>query len=360
MQPPPHPDPRFDCSYGNDVNGKVCGTEGYGKYLWFPESTIATAAANGGYSALSGYCVASCPNGTAIDYGGKSYGAAAPTTASIPTKNNLYRCVYGGSDASLTEFITTKDAKSVHAKVSRAIEGMRRFAAPLFFTGFVAAPLLAILYIGLLSVCGGCIVWGTLFLLFCFLCLASAVSGCMAQYWDLGQALTDTTSNNDFAKFNCDPGEFKSAWIASFWVFAALTVIHVLIVCCMCGRIRMALGIIKETSHAVLSMTCSLLLFPLIPITLLVLFFAYWLYSLSYVYTSSTASWNATIIDATEDLPVQLQSPEDAINNAVWVYLFWYINSRSFTAFLWYFHKLLVVRFAVAIAVSTGFSGLSK
>ena len=73
----------------------------------------------------------------------------------MPTADNFFRCVYatGSGSSNATAFIVDKDG-STRQRIMRELDGMRRFAAPLFTVGFVAAPILAIVYIALLGVCG--------------------------------------------------------------------------------------------------------------------------------------------------------------------------------------------------------------
>lgn len=216
----------------------MCGTDGFGEYIWFTEPSVAAAAATGSYSQLSGYCVTTCPQG-AIDYGGKySDFPDKPKSANIPTVNNFYRCVYGGDQAESTAFIVSADT-NMKSNISRELKGMIRFAKPLFVVGFVVAPLLAVAYIMLLGVCGGCIVWGSLLILFALLCLATAVSGCMAGYWDVGKmARIDESSTathiGHLHQFSCDPGQYKKGWVAMFYVFAVMTAVQICTVFCLC------------------------------------------------------------------------------------------------------------------------------
>merc|ERR1719473_1950274 len=98
-------------------------------------------------------------------------------------------------------------------------------------------------------------------------------------------------------------------------------------VCCLCSRINMGLKIIKSAGKAVLGMWCSLFAFLLVPVVLYVGYVAYWLYSMAYVYTSTTTGVNNTLTNA--ELPGDLHNhippvQDDTIQNAMWVYLFWF------------------------------------
>jgi hypothetical protein len=85
----------------------------------------------------------------------------------------------------------------------------------------------------------------------------------------------------------------------------------------------MAIGILKETSKAVMSMTVSLLLFPAVPIIMQLLFVLYWGASLAYVYTTTEETLISSAGNATDGL-VQLTPEHDPITKAVWAYVFWY------------------------------------
>jgi hypothetical protein len=121
----------------------------------------------------------------------------------------------------------------------------------------------------------------------------------------------------------------------------------------------MALGIIKQTSRAVLSMAFSLLFFPLLPIALYCIYFAYWVYSLSYVYTSTSAAWNSTITGVTSDAGLEMQPTDDSITYAMWAYLFWYYLHEQSNAPLC-LCSCYIYADLKNVSLLPGFSGLLK
>jgi len=343
--------------YGTDVNGNVCGHDDFGTNIWFPESSVQHASATGKYTDLHGYCVVSCPQaGALIEYNGK-YGSSAPPKANVSTYSDFHRCVpsSGSSGTNSPSIISGKDS-STKREVMKQIEGMRHFIQPILIVGFVITPVLAVLYIALLGVCGGCLVWASLLGLFLVLLAGSAVTGCMADYWSLGDFATQPSAQGPTDAYTCDPGDALTAWQVVFWIFAVLTVVQVCITLCLCKRIRMGIAVIKQTSRAVLSMCFSLLSFPILPLLLFLAFFCYWLWTLAYVYTSGTAEKVAvsasgrlltgaastsgvgdslngaadTVSDSVNGARdsvnefVHTQPTNDAVQGYVWAYIFWF------------------------------------
>ncbi|RLN91777.1 hypothetical protein BBJ28_00018389 [Nothophytophthora sp. Chile5] len=122
-------------------------------------------------------------------------------------------------------------------------------------------------------------------------------------------------------------------WAIACYVLTALDLVLLLLLVFMCGRIRIAIGIIREASKALQAMP-MLTCFPLIPTVFAVGLVAYWLVAAAYIATSakitlrdvaSTVSGNSTAVDSL--LPAEM-----ADNNAMHYLLIYHLFGLLWTS----------------------------
>jgi choline transporter-like protein 2/4/5 len=168
---------------------------------------------------------------------------------------------------------------SVGAKLTRQF-GDVQTAFPVLAGSILIATFMAFFFIWLMKMCVGCLVWSVITLI--------VIGGTVASY-----VLYDSSKSVK------DSGDAESAKIQFYLAIfiAAATFIFFCVIVFMRNRIRIAIAVIKSASRAIGDMKL-IVLFPLIPLLILIGFFFAWFYATVYIFSA------AGIVD--EDTPDSL------------------------------------------------------
>ncbi|XP_067661086.1 choline transporter-like protein 2 [Haliotis asinina] len=170
----------------------------------------------------------------------------------------------------------------------------------MLLVGLGMAMLVAMIWIVLLRWLAGIMVWITIFALLGLLGFSTYYS--YSKYYEM--KTSNTTSTYGFSpSFAANFNYFLSlqkTWLAFGCISATITTIYLLLILCLCSRIRLAIQLIKEASKAIGSMF-STLFWPVIPWILEIAFIAYWAVSAVYVASMGEANYYSNSTNTSTD-----------------------------------------------------------
>ncbi|KAF1773448.1 Thioredoxin-like fold [Phytophthora cactorum] len=282
--------------YGTDWMGRTCGAQAgktdtvpaydftdY-KYMIYPRlSEDLKALAAAGYSAkqlvnpstlrkLFGVCVPSCPLITDKDLYVHAY--LDYTCTSLETTKEE-RQIGSTTEDPVTELLSRK-----WYMVARWLGDLQKAAFPILICGGLFALILGLIWLVMLRYCAGLFVWLVIVLVVAmqivitFFCayegnLINSTSmqsslNKMGMSSEDAQALTAATTTYITSAGITAAEDQARYWAIACYVLTAIDILLLLLLIFMCGRIRIAIGIIREASKALQSMP-MLTLYPIIP-----------------------------------------------------------------------------------------------
>ncbi|RHY31345.1 hypothetical protein DYB32_003614 [Aphanomyces invadans] len=176
--------------------------------------------------------------------------------------------------------------QSAGALVGRFIADIQKTYGELLGIGGGGALVLGWLFLFFMKCCAGCVIWFVLVVVVLLLAILSAfflVKGGIIHSSDISAVTTavDVQVPATLAQSHENAKVYQGAAVVSI----VLTVIALLIVCFMRKRIKIAIGIIREASRAIQRLP-FLVLFPLIPVVLILGLFIYATVIGAYIYSA--------------------------------------------------------------------------
>jgi choline transporter-like protein 2/4/5 len=230
--------------------------------------------------------------------------------------------------------------------VSRWIGDIQKAAFPILICGGGFALVLGFIWLVMLRFCAGFFVWFVIaavivmqliITLFCAyeggVLTSDRVDQAMASMGVSGSSATTFTASISAAtaagtSYLNSSGYSVSKdtvhyWAIACYVMIALDLLLLVLLVFMCGRIRIAIGIIREASKALQTMPL-LTLFPLLPTIMAVGLVAYWLVAAAYIATSAGVTIqdvvNTTSSIAGTSSSVTVEVSDDKIVNYLIIY----------------------------------------
>ncbi|KAG3085748.1 hypothetical protein PI124_g18390 [Phytophthora idaei] len=262
------------------------------------------------------------------DCGDKS--CAEVITALRPSCTSLETTKEERQIGSTTEDPVTEMLSRKWYMVARWLGDLQKAAFPILICGGLFALILGLIWLVMLRYCAGLFVWLVIVLVvvmqivITFFCayegnLINSTSmqsslNKMGMSSEDAQALTAATTTYITSAGITAAEDQARYWAIACYVLTAIDILLLLLLIFMCGRIRIAIGIIREASKALQSMP-MLTLYPIIPTLFAVGLVAYWLVAAAFIATSGkvtlndiadTAS-NATGTDFEGAVPVKMQ-----------------------------------------------------
>ncbi|EEY56105.1 choline transporter-like protein [Phytophthora infestans T30-4] len=240
-----------------------------------------------------------------IDCGDKS--CAEVITALRPRCTSLETTKEERQIGSTTEDPVTKMLSRKWYMVARWLGDLQKAAFPILICGGLFAMILGLIWLVLLRYCAGLFVWLVIVLVVAmqivitFFCayegnLINTTSmqstlGKMGMSSEDAVALTTATTTYITSAGITAAEDQAYYWAIACYVLTAIDILLLLLLIFMCGRIRIAIGIIREASKALQSMP-MLTLYPIIPTLFAVGLVAYWLVAAAYIATSGKVTLN--------------------------------------------------------------------
>ncbi|GMF25481.1 unnamed protein product [Phytophthora lilii] len=189
--------------------------------------------------------------------------------------------------------------------VARWLGDLQKAAFPILICGGLFALILGLFWLVLLRYCAGLFVW----LVIVFVVIMQIVVTVFCAYegnlidsanmqstlTDMGmsstkaQAITAATTTYITSAGVSVAEDQAHYWAIACYVLTAIDALLLLLLIFMCGRIRIAIGIIREASKALQSMP-MLTLYPIVPTFFAVGLVAYWLVAAAFIATSGKIS----------------------------------------------------------------------
>ncbi|RLN61355.1 hypothetical protein BBJ29_004535 [Phytophthora kernoviae] len=187
--------------------------------------------------------------------------------------------------------------------VARWLGDLQKAAFPILICGGLFAMMLGFFWLVLLRYCAGFFVWFVIVLVVCMQIVVTVF--CAYE----GNLLDNTRVGSTLAKIGVSATTVAAStsyitsagltvtddqahyWAIACYVLTAVDVLLFLLLVFMCGRIRIAIGIIREASKALQSMP-TLTLYPIVPTICAVALVAYWLVATAFIATSGKVSLN--------------------------------------------------------------------
>jgi choline transporter-like protein 2/4/5 len=189
--------------------------------------------------------------------------------------------------------------------VARWLGDLQKAAFPILICGGLFALVLGLFWLVMLRYCAGLFVW----LVIVFVVIMQIVVTVFCAYEGnlidssriqsslttvgvsatSAQALTAATTTYITAAGVAAAEDQAHYWAIACYVLTAVDVLLLLLLIFMCGRIRIAIGIIREASRALQSMP-MLTLYPIVPTFFAVGLVAYWLVAAAFIATSGEVS----------------------------------------------------------------------
>eukprot|EP01050_Picozoa_sp_SAG11_P010124 SAG11_NODE_997_length_6241_cov_7.990557_2_plen_1284_part_00 len=285
----------------------------------------------------------SCPIDTTIDKHGDTCSDGVCNTGQISARV-AQECKDGIVDRTVTTETTytagTDDLSgmmtSAFSYVQQIFADVKNATVVIIAMGPIGAGTLGFGFIYIMSWIPGLIVWTTIvgvqmclivLTLFCFwmggffdqalenltTSLASAANGTAitnatvitTQLTDVAANAQSFLENYDFYGDNAGESEYtnQTLWTVASWVMLALTVLYLVVICCVCKHIKLAIALVRETGLTLRKMK-SLLLYP---------FFTYFWISIVFSYCIVIATF---ILSSTASLD-DLHSVTDAVSSSL-------------------------------------------
>ncbi|KAE9005250.1 hypothetical protein PF005_g12490 [Phytophthora fragariae] len=253
---------------------------------------------------------------------------------------------------STTEDPVTKMLSRKWYMVARWLGDLQKAAFPILICGGLFALVLGMFWLVLLRYCAGLFVWLVIVLVVAMQIVVTifcAYEGNLIDSTSMQSTLTGmgVSSANAQAVTAATTTYITSAgiiaaedqahyWAIACYVLTAIDVLLLLLLIFMCGRIRIAIGIIREASKALQSMP-MLTLYPIVPTFFVVGLVAYWLVAAAYIATSGKVSLNdvastasgATGTNVGSVVPVQMQD-DDTMHYLMIYHLFGLLWTSQF------------------------------
>ena len=171
----------------------------------------------------------------------------------------------------------------------------------LLLLGILAASILSLVWVVLLQVAAGAIVYSTI-LLSCLALLAVTGFACYKYFekWEQGETFVDEVFSAPSVDKVVDHYLDKDTWLTIAIVLGVVTLIILLVLLFLSKRIRIAVKLIEEASRAVRSSCCALF-FPILPFVLQFLVLLWFLLVASFLATSGEKQYQ--VIHSWKTLP---------------------------------------------------------
>ncbi|KAF0719298.1 Aste57867_1146 [Aphanomyces stellatus] len=253
--------------YPVDHNGQLCNASYPNAFYPHP---IQDSQRSSAYYAI---CVDACPlKGQDV----------AGTPSSFDTTDVFHRCVptnmtQVGDDAADAFSGVIGNASSAFKYIARYVDDIRKTWQPIVGFGVGVGFAGCVVWLGLLRLAPGVVVWGSLFVSLGTIFLATGLAASQARLVQSDQ-LDQLQASLQLQQVAGQETTFKYITIGLLVVDAIL----LLLVVFMFSRIRLAVGIIQEASKSITHLP-SLLLFPVAPLVALLGLFAYFVVSSLYI-----------------------------------------------------------------------------
>ncbi|OQR99265.1 choline transporter-like protein [Achlya hypogyna] len=213
---------------------------------------------------------------------------------------------------------------------------LQKAAVPVLVCGALFSLVLGFLWLFMMRFCAGCFVWLTIFLVVVMLLITTfflAYRGQLLNNADIANALIDSglsaaqaatvTSGVATASAQLNFVQAQTRyWQYAAYIFIGVDVVTLLLLIFMCGRIHIAVGIIREASKAIGRMPL-MVFFPLVPTLLITVFVVYWIITAAYLATSGTVTLS-TVVDAAANATGATRPQFALVENDVLNYLLIY------------------------------------
>eukprot|EP00656_Telonema_subtile_P006724 TRINITY_DN1312_c0_g1_i1.p1 TRINITY_DN1312_c0_g1~~TRINITY_DN1312_c0_g1_i1.p1 ORF type:complete len:678 (-),score=174.63 TRINITY_DN1312_c0_g1_i1:222-2255(-) len=340
--------------YFIDYQGNKCNQDGRGKYTYFTHPT----------NINSNICLDSCPNGasdssgqytmytldttatlgyttaqdTAANWEASYTSTSACTSGTAPptTQNGVSACGVYASSAPHGLFICIPDdISSFGADATSAAsdllngfaEKIKSVVADLIAGWWILAIaaggslIISFIWIQLLKYCAGCFVWTVIW---GSVLITAGVSFMCWYLYDF--------YNSEYDKYSLDNDQILSYTFLSLCaIFGVFAFILLCLVVCLCKKIRIAIGIVKEACEAVTSMPL-IVLYPLCQYIGFLVFIAYWVIVAGYM--ASTGDVEQTVDSSSGATTYSVEFHDDIVKAILYHFfgLLWMIAFfRHFT-----------------------------
>uniref|UniRef100_A0A8B9M1A0 Choline transporter-like protein n=1 Tax=Astyanax mexicanus TaxID=7994 RepID=A0A8B9M1A0_ASTMX len=212
-------------------------------------------------------------------------------TSTLPHLHQIYTTI-----ENLHYKYTTKTTSHLHYNYSNIAMEARQVAMRIFedyteswhwiLLGLVAAMLLSLIFIVLLRLLAGVMVW--VMIIMVILVIGYGIGHCYVQYASLqGQAGADVTIKDlglqtDFSIYL----QIQQTWLAFMIILSIVELVILLLLIFLRKRLLIAIALIKEASRAV-GHVMSSLFYPLLTFALVCLVIAYWAITAVFLSTSN-------------------------------------------------------------------------
>jgi choline transporter-like protein 2/4/5 len=220
--------------------------------------------------------------------------------------------------------------------VSRWIGDIQKSAFPILICGGLFALILGFIWLIMLRFFAGLFVWLVVILVVIMQLVVTFF--CAYEGNLLGENKLKETMENmgiaDAARYSATISlyvnsagfaaseDYTHYWAIACYVMIALDVLLLLLLIFMCSRIRIAIGIIRESSKALQKMPL-LTLYPIVPTVFIIGLVAYWLVAAAYISTSADLTVNDianTASEITGGPQVQFEVKSDKVVNYLLIY----------------------------------------
>ncbi|OQS02050.1 choline transporter, partial [Thraustotheca clavata] len=230
---------------------------------------------------------------------------------------------------------------------------LQKAAVPILICGALFSLILGFIWLILMRFCAGFFVWLTILLVVIMLLITTfflAYRGELLNNSNLSSALLKSGLSSDQVGTITSGLTTASAqlnfvhaqtlyWKYATYIFIAVDVAVLLLLIFMCGRIHIAVGIIREASKAVGRLP-FLVLFPIVPTVLITVFVIYWIITAAYLATSGSVTLGSvvdTVGNATGQSRPQFSLERNNVLNYLLIYhLFGLLWSVQFLSALGY------------------------
>ncbi len=231
------------------------------------------------------------------------------------TKSTSSGCIYPSSELSvdddrcskarlITTTISEQPAKknalyeqlnSVFATVMRYFGDVQKAAHVIMLSGGLGALVVGLVWLIALRYAAGCMVWSSVAFVIVLCIVMTVFSFSKAGFIGVSdlQAMTGSTAEEMEASsaYLAADDEYLQAWKWVAYGSALMTVVLLVVIAAMKSKIKIAIGIVKETSKAVHDMK-SLMVYPLVTTTLLICLMLWWLIVAAYIISADGLTLN--------------------------------------------------------------------
>jgi choline transporter-like protein 2/4/5 len=145
------------------------------------------------------------------------------------------------------------------------------------------ALVLGFVFMILIRYCAGLITW--LFIISFLLLLVAGTGISAANYFGFNVNFNDKTFSQK-AHGSTDT-DYKNYYLAAFILLSITTLLAFCAVCCLCNKIRLSIAIMETSSIFVGDNPASIIM-PLINVIAIALWLAFWVGSVTYLYSTGT------------------------------------------------------------------------